>query len=204
MGRSEPQVYQLKEAQVPDAVDILCAAFRNYPMLDYFFGHEGENAESCMRRLFDMGCRARIALDWPLLGCEIDGKLQGVAYGTPPDPEDWPADLATEFDQFFSSLSEQTHINGSNYNERLKNHRHPNPHHYLHAIGVLPEAQGQGVGKLLLEAFQALSIAHPISTGVGLDTEVDSNVKLYESVGYVVEHHLMLDDVPMWFMFRGD
>ena len=71
-------------------------------------------------------------------------------------------------------------------------------------LACLPEAQGHGVGKLILEAFQDLSRAHPTSMGVALDTEIESNVKLYESVGYRIEHHLMLDHVPMWFMFRGN
>ena len=173
-------------------------------MLRYFFVDEGERYEECLHTLFELGCRARVALNWPLLGCEIEGKLVGAAYGTPPDAEDWPSDLASERDQFYGSLSENAHINGGNYDRALAKHRHPNPHYFLHAIGVLPEAQGQGIGKLILNEFHELSRVHPISTGVALDTEIDSNVRLYESVGYVVEHHLMLDEVLMWFMFRAD
>ena len=115
--RSEPRVYQLNQSQIPDAVRILCAAFHNYPMLRYFFGGEGERYDECLHTLFELGCRARIALDWPLLGCEVDGKLLGAAYGTPPDPEDWPDELANERNQFFGSLGEQVHQNGGNYNQ---------------------------------------------------------------------------------------
>ena len=69
-------------------------------------------------------------------------------------------------------------------------------------IGVHPEAQGRGYGRMLLDAVQALSEGHSTSTGVALDTENPENVPIYEHCGYRVIAETNLEGVPIWCMLR--
>jgi ribosomal protein S18 acetylase RimI-like enzyme len=80
---------------------------------------------------------------------------------------------------------------------------HPHePHWYLNFLGVVPEAQGQGVGSAMLEAAAARSDA----TGVPayLEATSDANRRLYERHGFVVTAELPLPDggPSLWPMWR--
>ena len=54
----------------------------------------------------------------------------------------------------------------------------------------------------MLDAVHALSEAHPISTGMTLDTENAANVPLYAHCGYRVIAKANLEHVDVWHMFR--
>jgi GNAT superfamily N-acetyltransferase len=83
--------------------------------------------------------------------------------------------------------------------------RHPaEPHFYLFALGVEPAAQGKGVGKALLADLHARADADGMPCY--LETERQSNVRLYEGVGYRVvtdENVPGFDELRMWTMQRS-
>lgn len=58
------------------------------------------------------------------------------------------------------------------------------PHWHIGPIGVVPEVQGQGVGKALLSSF--LEMADQDGSMAYLETDVDRNVPLYEKFGFRV------------------
>ena len=57
-------------------------------------------------------------------------------------------------------------------------------HFHVGIIGVAPDAQGRGVGRLLLSAIHEVSSADGISVGVALDTENPDSRRIYEVNGY--------------------
>jgi hypothetical protein len=71
-----------------------------------------------------------------------------------------------------------------------------------HRSGRASRLSRIGYGRRLLDEVQALSDAHPTSTGVGLDTEKPSNVSFYEHCGYRVTGKTNLKHVDIWCMFR--
>ena len=87
----------------------------------------------------------------------------------------------------------------------LEDRRHdhaPGPHHYLAALGVEPQRQGEGIGSALL--FPALAMADASGLPCYLETATGRNVLLYERHGFDVVEELVLPgtDVHGWLMLR--
>jgi ribosomal protein S18 acetylase RimI-like enzyme len=74
------------------------------------------------------------------------------------------------------------------------------PHWHIGPIGVRPQLQGRGVGKALLSAF--LTAIDEVSAPAFLETDVDRNVELYESFGFVVTSQEDIVGVHTRFMWR--
>jgi len=172
--------------------------------MQFFFGAEGDRFESYLKRLFEISVSARLRMGWPVLGCELDGKLVGAAYGSASDAEEWPAEIEAQYSEFYLSASERSQKNMSAYAQHTRARKYPEPHLYLHAIATLPEARGHGVGRALIDAFQGLSAEHPTSTGVALNTELERNVGLYEHCGYKLIYSDVINELRTWGMFRAD
>jgi GNAT superfamily N-acetyltransferase len=79
----------------------------------------------------------------------------------------------------------------------------PEPNIYLIMIGVDPDFQGQGLGKMLIEYVMEIARGVPGCLGVGLDTEDEKNVHIYRACGFEVVQETNLDDLPIYVMWRG-
>jgi ribosomal protein S18 acetylase RimI-like enzyme len=73
-------------------------------------------------------------------------------------------------------------------------------HWHLGPIGVHPELQGRGVGKLLLGSF--LKTVDVQRLPAYLETDVDRNVVLYEKFGFTVVAQTEINGVNNRFMWR--
>ena len=51
-------------------------------------------------------------------------------------------------------------------------------------IGVRKAHTGKGLARQLIKAVEELAKSHPSSTGVSLNTEVESNINFYLHLGY--------------------
>ncbi len=77
-------------------------------------------------------------------------------------------------------------------------------HHYLFILGVDPSEQGRGHGRSMLAALNARADASNLPCY--LETDRESSVRLYESVGYRVVSDARLPavgDLRMWAMRRA-
>lgn len=81
---------------------------------------------------------------------------------------------------------------------------HPaEPHHYLFILGVDPPQQGRGHGKAMLRALHARADADGLPCY--LETDRETSVRLYESVGYRVvtdDRLAAVEGLRMWTMRR--
>jgi ribosomal protein S18 acetylase RimI-like enzyme len=75
------------------------------------------------------------------------------------------------------------------------------PHWHIGPIGVRPELQGHGVGKALLGTL--LATVDECGSPAFLETEVNRNVALYESLGFTVTSREEIVGVNTRFMWRG-
>ena len=78
------------------------------------------------------------------------------------------------------------------------------PHFYLFVLGVDPDLQGRGLGKALLRSLSAR--ADEARLPCFLETDRESSVTLYRSVGYEVvgdERCAKLGGLRVWFMKRA-
>jgi ribosomal protein S18 acetylase RimI-like enzyme len=73
---------------------------------------------------------------------------------------------------------------------------------YLHILGVNSKYQGRGFGGRLLRTM--IEICGRLGTPIYLETETESNVRMYEKFGFRVLKKRMLPviDLPMWEMVR--
>ena len=188
--------------RVPEAAQVLALAFAHDPLIGFFLPAATAARHEKLRAFFHFFCDLRHDLDWPLIGREVDGRL--VAVACPSDPVDvpWPEALSAKYHQLGRELGADVVARLERYAGTADPLRPAEPNYYLGIIGAHPRAQGAGHGRALLDAVQALSEAHPTSTGVALDTELATNVRVYERCGYHVHATARLDQVEIWCMFR--
>jgi GNAT superfamily N-acetyltransferase len=196
-------VIVIPRARLDEAVAVLAAAFARDPLLTYVFAGLGERFPVALRALFRFACAVRFELDWPLLGVERAGRLAGVLGVTAVEDAPWPATLAAIYDDFQAAIGPAAAGRWERYPALADRHRPAAPNYGVGVIGVHPDYQGQGIGRRLLDAVHARSLAHPTSTGVYLDTENSASKRFYERCGYRTIAHERLDGaVDIWCLFR--
>ncbi len=78
------------------------------------------------------------------------------------------------------------------------------PHHHLNMIGVRPAYKGQGLARQLNTAVEELMFSHPTSSGLSLNTEVESNVNFYLHLGYKLVGQTNVDNkFETWGFFKS-
>jgi ribosomal protein S18 acetylase RimI-like enzyme len=184
-----------------EAVEVLARAFEHDPSIQYFFPSDPDNPVR-VRELFRFLCDVQFELGFSPLGCLHQGQLVGVAFVAEPADEPWAESLVDLWESFTASVGPETTRRLEAYGQLIDRLRPDEPHFYLDAIGVIPEAQGRGHGRQLLDAVHDLSESHPTSTGVALDTENQLNVPLYEHLGYHLITKAKLGELDVWWMFR--
>jgi ribosomal protein S18 acetylase RimI-like enzyme len=169
-------------------------------MTNYFLEVANMPADQGLREVFELSCRYRLAMDWPLPGILADGQLVAVACVSGPESRPEPARFQDAETRLQARLGREAVQRMEAYG-RLKERNCPAwPHFYITAVGVRPDQQGRGLGRRLIQHIHRLSIAHPASEGVALDTQSPRNVPLYERLGYRVTAEQQLGPVPCWFM----
>lgn len=86
------------------------------------------------------------------------------------------------------------------FENAIKQHWPKEPHWYLAVLSVSPESQGLGHGTALMKPGLALADAQGV--GAYLETQRELNVGFYECFGFELVKKIMIDDLPMWLMFR--
>jgi predicted N-acetyltransferase YhbS len=83
---------------------------------------------------------------------------------------------------------------------RREAHDPREPHWHVGPLGVHPDAQGQGVGASLLQAF--LSAVDEAGEPAFLETDVERNVTFYQRFGFEVVGSEVIVGVSTRFMSR--
>lgn len=192
----------IPDAQLEEASSVLARAFIDYPAMRYCFADQGDYYSRAVRALFRFNCERRAATSGLHLGVYDDDQLIGVAGITAPGELPVHATIVSRGAWLAAVLGPQATARLERFNAATERHRLPMPHLTLNALGVLPSHQGRGYGRALLDATHALAESHPYTDGVYLDTELASNVALYEHVGYRVVSREQLGDLPIWCMYR--
>lgn len=202
MSQRSARIVDIEAARLQEATTVLSRAFSNDPMLSYVMGdHEGES-DPRVRLFFSFSCDIRLVLGWPLLGVEENGELLAVMGLTPPGANQWASSLDDSYAELKLLMGPGASAWFESYGTWVEAKRPSAPHYYLGVIGTSMAAQGKGYGRMLLERVQAMSAADPGSTGVGLDTDSEHNVSIYQHFGYEITDHSALEGMDVWAMFR--
>jgi ribosomal protein S18 acetylase RimI-like enzyme len=196
----------LSPLQVEEAVDVLCEAFFDYPVIRYVIGRAGDDYACRLRTLVDFFVMARFLRYDLVLGVRAEGGgLAAAATVTLPDGGDPPEELRRRRRAVWRRLGEGARRRYEALGEALREFGVDRPHYHLNMIGVRRAHTGRGLARCLLEAVHETSALDRASCGVTLNTEDPSNVPLYERFGYrVLGHARVTDDIETWCMFRDD
>jgi GNAT superfamily N-acetyltransferase len=200
-------VAPLHATRLEAAVDVLCDAFAEYPVMRFVAGPDAEDYDRRLRSLIHFFTSARFLNGDLVLGAGSGSgeTLVAVANVTPPGTR--PA--APEVSHRREALWRELGADARERYEQLGRIWQPlgieRPHYHLNMIGVRRDWRGRGAGRLLLDAVHALSADSPESCGVSLTTEDPINVPLYQHVGYAITGHAVVaPGLETWGFFRPD
>ena len=186
-----------------EAVDVLCDAFFDYPVMRYLLGDAGDDYGRRLRLLVEFFTRARHLRGDLVWAVRAEGKISGVANIVCPDTLA-PPELDEARCQLWAELGEAVRRKYEAFGEATATFRISEPHYHLSMIGVRTEHAGRGIGRRLLDALHSWSAADSGSVGVSLTTEDPTNVALYEHFGYEIVGRAEVGDFTSWSFFRRD
>jgi len=202
-GDNSSNLIQVTADSLDEAVEVLALAFENDPFINYLLSHDEKNYFDKVREIFRFVCEARLELGLPLLGGVNHSRPVGVACVSVPEKKDWPIPLIEKNEKLKAFIGSEASGIMKKFSNLSKQYAPEKPHHYLAAIGVHPEFQRNGFGRLLLDEVHEIAESHTESVGVYLETTNQVNVDLYEYFGYHLVARDTLDGiVELWYMFR--
>jgi len=182
------------------AIEVLAASFEGFGPLDQVVGVDAK-APDRRRRMFEMTLKKGAKQN--VIVAERDGQIEGVlTYADRPDCIPGARD----------SLA-AVRIAGPRLMALIRDFRkvgkaHPgSPHRHLPVLGVHPEAQGRGIGGLLMAEYvrrcDEACLEGYLETTRWADTSRRAQERLYERHGFVVAEVVpMTDDWSMVSMKR--
>jgi GNAT superfamily N-acetyltransferase len=191
--------------RMENILDVLCDAFRDYPVMRHVLGGR-HRVPADLRTLIRLFVAARLLRSEPVLGVSgDDGSLAGVATLTPPGERTAPEAFRALRDETWRKLGEVARSRYDAFATATAPFTVAEPHWHVNMLGVRHDVQGGGYGRTLLERAHALSSCDFQSRGVSLTTEVPGNVPLYEHFGYrVLGHARVAEGLETWGLFRKD
>ena len=180
----------MDEVTVAEARTLLARAFVDDPLMRWFFPDDDSRLHACAA-LFGQFAEHYLAA----------GRVDVVRR---PEPVAvamwrWPGRDAPTSDEILPTTSGlMTALIGAGRAAELGGAmavigelRQPEPHAYLHMLGVRPDARRQGLGGEVLE--RGLAAARAQGLVACLETMNADNVPFYEAHGFTVRHRVQLD-----------
>jgi GNAT superfamily N-acetyltransferase len=191
----------LERADREGAVRVLVESFRDYPVMRYFLEVADGEYEQSLRSLMRFYCDTRFARGFPPLGIREGDEIAATALVSAPTSGPRPPEVEKLFTELERDLGVAAMERMRTYDDAGSEHMPAEPYHYLGMLGVLPGSQGGGYGGALVAAVKNLATADADSTGVCLHTEVESNVPLYEHLGFEILGIQEIAGMRSWCMF---
>lgn len=190
----------LANEPIESYVEPIARAFEDYVVMRHAFAECPGPRIDWIRRMLRGGYSAKRTAGIPIPVVRCDGDVVGSANLYLPNVQ---VDEETKswWPRFLDEAGEGTARFFGRFFEITESVELP-PNILLGMIGVVPEHQGRGAGRTLLEYVIAMAEANPVAQGVALDTEVEENVGLYERFGFQVRGQGSVDEMPIWVMFR--
>ena len=196
---AQPRIDRLAEDSREGVIDLLCHSFREYPVMRFVLGPDGD-PEELLRRLIGFFTDVRFAMEWPVLGVVVDEKLVAVALVNEPHEETFLERFQEGLARVREELGEAAFHRLGRFEAAAEVNESHELHYFVGMLGVLPEEQGKGYARLLLEYVRRLS-EDAGCAGVALSTEDPANVPLYEHMGFEVVGQGAVDDLSTWAMW---
>ena len=196
-------VTHLPPSDADIAVDVLCDAFHDYPVMRYVLG-ASPDYDQRLHTLVGFFVAARVLRDDPILAVHDDGRAVGVGIVTLPRERPVPKELVARREATWRELGAAERERYEAFGAAMKPFAVAGPHHHLNMLGVRRSHAGRGFARTLLEAVHALAEADRASCGVTLSTETENNVALYRHFGYRLLGRVhVAEGLESWAFFRA-
>lgn len=196
-------VFEVPSERLSEVVEVLAEAFFNYEAMRYFLGESGDEYATRLRSLIGYFAGSRVAVGSPILGVTIGPARSLVAVAVVDPPHSPPR---SGLDDLARSIGEEALARIHSFGMAIAPLEPDYGFYYLGMVGVRNEHRGKRYAKLLINRIAELSELHPDSRGVLLTTEHESNLALYQSIGFVTLGDAVTADggLQSWTMFRPD
>ncbi|UCD08204.1 MAG: GNAT family N-acetyltransferase [Dehalococcoidales bacterium] len=203
IDNSEKSIISITKDTLEEATEVLAMAFQDDPIINYFLSGHTENYAEKQREIFRYQCLMYIEMGLSIFGAVKNSVITGIACLAVPEKKKRPDSLIESDKEFEKSMGQESIGRIKRYMKLNKKHTPEGPHHYLAALGVHPDFQGHGFGRLLLDRVNEITESHQTSTGIFLETAKLENVEMYRYFGYNLLATEKLDGiVDKWYMFR--
>ncbi|HZT94008.1 MAG TPA: GNAT family N-acetyltransferase [Gaiellaceae bacterium] len=182
--------------EIDVAAGVLARAFARDPVLTAFFG-AGSVETAKMARYFELEFRIALAGYGEVW---LDDERLGAALWRRPGGYPEPMSLQLRMVPRYLRLFPRQFFSASRSLNKLARLHPREPHWYLFAVGVVPEATGQGRGSALLEPVLERCDAERLPAY--LEASSEDNARLYARLGFERRDDVeIMDGVrvrPMW------
>jgi len=194
----------LHKDNIPEVIDVLSEAFYDYPVMKYVLGEKGDY-NTRLRKLVTFFVSARALRNEPMFGIyNSENNLVAAAIVTLPEEIQIPKELLNMREELWAELGSEEETRYKKYGDAAFSLFPKEPHHHLNMIGVRNAYQGKGFARQLINEVEKFAAEHTSSTGVSLDTEVESNVNFYLHLGYELIGHANIDNnIETWGFFKS-
>lgn len=198
-----PQPFLITPDRAEETAEVLSQAFMKESATDFFFPPEEGDKLPKLRALFGWAMEYRIATGVPALAVTApDGRIAGAVTLRLPGESETPPIVEALWAKVEQIIGPESSARIDLYDQAQKTNLHPEPHHYIVAIGVHPDFQGKGYGGDLLRAAIDYAESDRGSSGIGLDTGTEENQRLYEKFGFRLFATAQLGAKTARYMFR--
>jgi ribosomal protein S18 acetylase RimI-like enzyme len=191
------EIGELRRDELPAAGALLGRAYRDNPFMVAFIGDNADDRLTAMEVIH--GTRVS-ALNPPAIAAHRDGTLVGVcgfdAPGAPPLPPEAMQQMMLALSSLGPHILPNMQVALAEFGKRAPAERH----WHLGPVGVHVDAQGKGIGSLMMTEFCARMDA--VGDLAFLETDLPQNVRLYEKFGFETIEEAEVLGVPGWFMVR--
>ena len=190
------QVVSLDKKLRSDIVDALCQAFTDYPVMRFVIG-ESSDYQQKLESLIGFYVDKRLAHNWPVLGIYQRDTLAGVSLISPPEIPD-PVIIRKLESDLLSNLGDEAMQREQLFENTSEESMPHGEYHFVGMLGVVPEFQGRGIGKILLDEIKRMSKEAKLEGGVCLSTEDPKNIPYYQSVGFEILSKTRVGALTTW------
>ncbi|MBL1241393.1 MAG: GNAT family N-acetyltransferase [OCS116 cluster bacterium] len=200
-------IHAINKNEKPQFVTLMYGAFKHDPLFIQAFGQANQQektAKKFLSALFDMN----VMLGNQPLGIYKANNLMGCMLLEKP--------IGNKFENFYRMMAAiikfiptMLSMKGSTakfLNDYMKKTRDAAPnhnHHYLAMIGILSTAQGQGLGRKLMQHAIQQCNQDPNSSGIALDTENETNIAIYKKWNFALKQQVDVSNIVAYCMFRS-
>jgi len=133
------------QAQKEEALDVLCDAFHEYPVMRYVLADSGPDYDGALRALIDLFCQARLTHGLSLYGIRHEGPLVAVSVTSDPIERPTPPQLQETAERLIERIGQEAWDRLGRYDDACEAGDPGQPSHYLGMLGIVSSHQRQGV-----------------------------------------------------------